>query len=207
MMSGPRSSSRRGDGRLRAVNETDTALLVIDVQRGFDEEAYWGPRNNLECEANVKALIDAWRSSGEPLVFVRHDSSEDGSPLRAGQAGNDFKDVVTGEPDLLITKSVNSAFLGDPNLDEWLRARGVSRIAISGIQTNHCCETTARMGGNLGYEVLFVLDATHTFDRTGLQGEVFDADTLARVTAANLNEEFAEIVSARSLLDDRGFRA
>jgi len=192
---------------VRARTQTNTALLVIDVQRGFDDEAHWGRRNNPDCETNVNALVDAWRSNGAPLVFVRHDSSEGNSPLRTGQAGNGFKDVIRGEPDLLVTKSVNSAFLGDPNLDGWLRARGVSRIAICGISTNHCCETTARMGANLGYEVLFVLDATHTFDRTGPQGEVFDADTLARITAVNLHGEFAEIVSTRSLLDDTALRA
>jgi nicotinamidase-related amidase len=32
------------------------ALLVIDVQRAFDDAAYWGPRNNPRCEENIAAL-------------------------------------------------------------------------------------------------------------------------------------------------------
>ena len=50
-------------------------------------------------------------------MYVRHDSVESGSPC----GGNAFKDVVSGEPDLLVTKHVNSAFYGDPELHEWLQ--------------------------------------------------------------------------------------
>src|ERR687883_113365 len=92
-----------------------TALVVVDVQRAFDDAGYWGRRNNPACETNVAALIDTWRTAGRPLVYVRHDSDEPGSPLAPGQPGNAFKDVVTGAPDLLVTKQVNSAFYGDPD--------------------------------------------------------------------------------------------
>lgn len=175
-----------------------TALVVVDVQKAFDDP-YWGRRNNPACEANVAALIEAWRATGRPVVFVRHDSVEPGSPLAREAPGNAFKDVVSGEPDLLVTKSVNSAFLGEPNLDDWLRERGLTGVAIAGIQTNYCAETTARMAGNLGYRTLFVLDATHTFDLEALDRTTISADELARVTAANLNGEFAQVVMTADL--------
>ena len=175
------------------------ALIVVDVQRAFDDPV-WGRRDNPACEDNIASLIDTWRQRGEPLVFVRHDSSESGSTLAPDTPGNAFKDIVTGEPDLLVTKDVNSAFLGDPPLDPWLRERGIDGIAICGITTNHCCETTARMGANLGYAVRFVLDATHTFDRAAPDGEVIPAELIAKVTATNLHDEFAEIVATRDLV-------
>ena len=56
------------------------------------------------------------------------------------------------------------------------------------------------MGANLGYDVLFVLDATHTFDRTGPDGTVMTADELARATATSLHEEFAAIVQTEQLV-------
>jgi len=174
------------------------ALLVVDVQRGF-EDPVWGPRDNPACEANVAALIAHWREVGAPVVFVRHDSDEPGSSLAPGTPGNAFKDVITGEPDLLVTKTVNSSFLGTPDLATWLRERDVDAIAICGITTNHCCETTARMGANLGFDVAFVLDATHTFDRTGPDGRTYTAAELAAVTAANLHGEFATVVSTAEL--------
>jgi nicotinamidase-related amidase len=172
-----------------------TALLVIDVQKGFDDSGYWGPRNNPGCEANIAALLARWRERGQTVVFVRHDSDEEGSPLRTGGPGNAFKDVVTGTPDVLIAKRTNSCFYGDPDLHEWLRRRGITRLVLCGITTNHCCETTARMAGNLGYDVRFVLDATHTFDRGDLT-----ADQLAHATAVNLDGEFATVVSTEAIL-------
>ena len=71
-----------------------------------------------------------------------------------------------------------------------------------GITTDHCVETTARMGGDLGYDVLVVLDATHTFDRTGPDGTVVTADELARATATSLHDEFATVVSTADLVGD-----
>jgi nicotinamidase-related amidase len=177
-----------------------SALIVVDVQRAFDDAAFWGRRNNPDCERNVGLLIDAWRSAGDPIVFVRHDSAEDGSPLTPGQPGNDFKDVVTGSADLLVAKHVNSAFYGSPDLHEWLQSNGIGDIVICGITTNHCCETTARMGGNLGYDVRFAIDATHTFDMAGPDGQTVSADDLTRATAASLHGEFAQVVRTRDLV-------
>lgn len=175
------------------------ALIVVDLQRAFDEPR-WGRRNNPACERNVARLVEDFRSRDEAVVFVRHDSREPGSPLAPDHPGNAFKPELTGEADLLLTKHVNSAFLGEPDLDGWLKERGIGRIAVCGIQTNMCCETTARMGGNLGYDVRFVLDATATFDHTGPDGTTFDADTIARMTAANLHGEFATVVSTEDYL-------
>lgn len=176
------------------------ALVVVDVQRGFDDAEHWGPRNNPACEENVGALLAEWRAHSRPVVFVRHDSTEPGSPLRPGQPGNEFKNVVTGEPDLLVTKHVNSCFHGTPDLDAWLRGRDLDGLVLAGITTNHCCETTARVGGNLGHGVLLALDATHTFDRPTPDGQVIGADELCRVTATNLHGEFATVVATGHLL-------
>lgn len=180
------------------------ALIVVDVQKGLDESGYWGPRNNPDCEKNIVTLIEAWRACHQPVVFVRHDSTEAASPLRPGGPGNEFKPCITGSPDLLVSKSVNSAFYGEPNLHEWLAERAIRDIAVCGITTNHCCETTARMGGNLGYRVHFIIDATHTFDRTAIDGSSIPADEISRVTGANLQDEFADVISTRqgmALLD------
>jgi nicotinamidase-related amidase len=171
------------------------ALVVVDVQKGMGDSDYWGPRNNPACEENVAALIGAWRERGQPVVFVRHDSKEPGSPLRPGEAGNDFQGVVSGEPDLLVTKHVSSAFHGNPDLAGWLRDMGVGAVVVCGIQTNMCCETTARVAANLGFDMRFAIDATHTFDTADHNGGTISADELARVTAANLDPEMGRVVS------------
>ena len=175
------------------------ALVVVDAQRGFDEPG-WGRRNNPACDDNIAALVDEWHARQRPLVYVRHDSTDPGSPLHPDAAGNPLKPYLTAAPDLLVTKSVNSSFHGHPDLHAWLREHTVAGIVVCGITTNHCCETTARVGGNLGHRVLFALDATHTFDRVGPDGRTLSADDLTRATATNLHHEFATVVQTHDLL-------
>ena len=176
------------------------ALVVVDVQRSFDDADYWGVRDNPECEANIGRLITLWRELGWPLVFVQHDSTDPRSSLHPDSPGHEFKDVVTGAPDLLVRKQVNSSFYGTPSLDAWLKDQDITQVVICGITTNHCCETTARMAGNLGYDTYFVIDATQTFNRTALDGTNVSAETLSLITAANLHEEFATVVTTGQLV-------
>ncbi|MEU4803702.1 cysteine hydrolase family protein [Actinosynnema sp. NPDC023587] len=173
---------------------TTTALILIDVQRGFDEPV-WGTRNNPDAEANIAALVDAWTG---PLVLVRHNSAP-GYSLSPGQDGNLFKpELDAAVPDLVFGKKVNSAFHGEIDLHAWLTNRGITDIVLAGIQTNMCVETTARVGGNLGYRMKVVLDATFTF---GI--EELTADQLAQATATNLRGGgFAEVVSTEDVLRD-----
>ncbi|MFJ1730929.1 cysteine hydrolase family protein [Streptomyces sp. NPDC088254] len=186
----------------------NAALLVVDVQKGFDEAGFWGVRNNPGADDNIAALIDVWQGSGRPVVFVRHDSSKPDSPLRAGYAGNELKGYVeerrgrgTG-PDLFVTKSVNSAFYGTPDLDGWLKAAGISQLVVAGIQTNMCVETTARMGGNLGYDVLLAYDATYTFDLEGPFGWRRSADEVGQASAVSLHGGgFARVVTTKEVVD------
>ncbi|MFD6918356.1 cysteine hydrolase [Streptomyces virginiae] len=181
----------------------NSALLVIDVQKGFDEESFWGPRNNPAAEDNIAALMDAWRTAGRPVVLVRHASVQPGSVLAADHPGYAFKDLVEkrSEGALVVTKTVNSAFYGTPDLADWLTAQGIGQLVLVGIQTNMCVETTARMAGNLGYDVLVPLDATHTFDLAGPEGLALTADELARATAVNLQGGgFARVTTTAALL-------
>ena len=179
------------------------ALIVVDAQRGFADTS-WGPRDNPAAEANIVALVEAWRRAGDPIVLIRHDSARPDSPLRPGQEGNAFIDGVDGPHDLLVTKTVNSAFLGSPKLDDWLRAASIDSVTVCGITTNHCCETTARMAGNLGYDTVFVIDATFTFDRAAADGTVVPASELSRITGVNLDGEFARVRTTAEVLGERG---
>lgn len=183
------------------------ALIVIDVQQGFDDPA-WGRTTNLEAEERIATLVDHWRHGEEgPIVLVRHDSISPGSPLRAGSDGNRLKSFLDPEDaDLLVTKSVNSAFYGQPDLHAWLSERGIREIVLCGIQTNMCVETTARMGGNLGYDVTVALDATRTFDLTSVLPDgtevTLAAEDLMRATAINLQAGgFAEVTSTQRILE------
>jgi nicotinamidase-related amidase len=175
-------------------------LLVVDMQKAFYDPS-WGPRNNPALERNVRRLQDAWRRTGRPIVHVRHMSTSPTSTLRPGQPGNAIMDEVAplaGEP--VVEKTVNSAFIGT-TLEADLRRRGVDTIVVTGIQTNHCVSTTARMAGNLGFDTYVVADGTATFDRAGHDGVVRPAELLHAVALADLHGEFATIVETDALLE------
>lgn len=168
------------------------ALVVIDAQIGFEDTAYWGRGIPNDAVARIGRLVTDWTARGRgPIVVVRHDSVDPVSPLHPSASGNALVPAVAAAvPDLLVVKHVNSAFLGSPALDAWLRGEDISRIIVCGIQTNMCVETTARMGGNLGYDVTVVLDATTTFDHEadvpGFGRTRVSAAELVRTTAVNL---------------------
>ena len=179
----------------------DTALVVIDVQEAFDDPR-WGRRNNRDADRNIANLVDAFGNAGLPVVFVQHRSGKPGSLFHPDNPGHALKDYLRASaPDLLVTKTVHSSFHGAPDLHRWLAANGIGTLVISGITTNHCCETTARVAADLGYDVLFALDATHTFDRTAPEGHVVAAEELAGTTATNLDREFATVVSTQHVVD------
>jgi nicotinamidase-related amidase len=178
----------------------DAVLLVVDVQNGMDVYAKKYNRNNPELERNIARLQDAWRKSGRPIIHVQHLSREPQSPLRPGQPGVQIKDEVRplpGEP--VVQKCVNSAFIGT-SLEADLRRRGLMTLVVTGLQTNLCVSTTARMAGNLGFTTYVVSDATATFDNTGPDGKRYSAQLLHDVALADLHGEFATVLDTQTVL-------
>ena len=172
------------------------ALIVIDVQRAFDLwEAAGKRRNNPEAIERIVELLAAFRASRTPIFHIRHQGTRPNSSFLPGSAGYPVKDEareIDGEP--VIVKCVNSAFIGT-DLEHRLRAAGIETLVICGATTNHCVETTTRMAGNLGFDAWLVRDATWTFDRLGPDGDEHSAEEIHAMTLANLNGEFARIVS------------
>ncbi|MGB1235353.1 MAG: isochorismatase family protein [Planktomarina sp.] len=179
---------------------TQTALILIDYQRGFDIPDVWGgARNNPWAEANALALLAAWRDNDLPVVFVQHASLTVGSPLHPDGAGFGFKHgFQPSNADMHIVKNENSAFVGT-HLEVSLRRMGITDLVICGITTEHCVSTTTRMAGNLGFNVRLVGDAGHAWPKTR-NGRVWDAETIHETELAILDGEFAQVVTTADVI-------
>jgi nicotinamidase-related amidase len=180
-----------------AEPQSKAALIIVDVQHAFDEwEAAGKRRNNPDAVARISDLLAAFRGSEAPIFHIRHEGTRPASSFLPGGTGYRVRDEARerdGEP--VIVKRVNSAFIGT-DLESRLRAGGIGTVVICGATTNHCVETTTRMAGNLGFDARLVRDATWTFDRVGPDGDTHSAEDIHAMTLANLNGEFARIVTA-----------
>lgn len=177
------------------------ALILIDIQKGFDDIEYWGGhRNNPDAETNAARLLEFWRQNNLPIFHIKHCSTNPDSRLAEGNAGNEFKDLVEPkEGETVIKKNVNSAFIGT-DLQQLLNTAGIKKLVITGLTTDHCVSTTTRMAGNYGYDTHLISDATATFDKTGPEGQKFSAEIIHETALASLHNEFATVLKTEELI-------
>lgn len=182
-----------------SVLPDDAVLVPIDMQRGFDEPS-WPRRWNAEVDDNGLALLAAWRSAKRPIIHVRHDSVEPGSTLRPDHPGNAHRPGFEPQgEEALVTKSVNSAFIGT-DLDLRLRRLGSNTLVVFGITTDMCVSTTVRMASNMGYRVFLVEDACDCCALPDGRGGTIDAIDIHRAHIVTLGVEFATVMTTAEML-------
>lgn len=182
----------------------ESALLVIDAQDSFKASPRWERRNNPSFEANVDALIQAYRAAALPVYFILHSDPDEHfettSPHYRLMA---FLAPRQNEP--VLHKITRNCFTSTP-LQAMLMGQGVRRLAITGIQMEQCCETTTRLAADFGFLVDFVMDATLTFPIPHhvdgrLAGELGVAAIEER-TRFVLRDRFARIVDTVQLVNE-----
>jgi len=175
------------------------ALILIDMQRGIGDPAL-GRRNNPGAEDNIARLLYAWRDARQPIVHVRHISRSPHSVFWPGQEGAEFQDRFQPRAEEhVVEKNVPDAFI-NTGLERWLRVRGIDNTVIVGVITNNSIEATARTSGNLGFKTVVVADATYTFDKHDYDGTLRTAAEVHAMSLANLQDEYATIVTTDELL-------
>ncbi len=171
-----------------------TALLVIDVQHSFFHRDYWDEHEFPAYQEKQNHLIELARQRDWQVVYILHNEA---SGVFSPESGHvrlmDFLQPRADEP--IFHKHVHNA-LTESGLHEWLQTKRITRLVISGIRTEQCCETTARVGSDLGYKVDYVLDATLTFPmKHPLSGEMVSPAAIRSHTALVLSGRFANIRS------------
>ncbi|WOQ16151.1 isochorismatase family protein [Raineyella sp. W15-4] len=140
-----------------------TVLIVIDVQESFRRQSRWSEVSNPSIVASVNQLVDSARATGHEVVWVLHAEPGSGTTFDPASGCVRLLDGLAAAPgETMVTKTSRNAFT-TTNLGQHLTRVGATDLVIAGIQTEQCCETTARLAADLGYRVTFVTEATATF--------------------------------------------
>ena len=175
------------------------ALLVIDVQNSFFKTHYWQQDQFESFHPPMLRLIEQCMAHNVPIVQILH--AEPGNESSVFNPRTGLVEAMEFLPDCFaacFTKQVHNAFT-DTELAHWLKENGIQRLLISGIRTEQCCETTTRVGHDLGFDMTFLIDATLTFDMQDHQGQTVTADEIKKRTRLVLEHRFARVMTVDEL--------
>jgi|SRR5476651_505487 len=179
--------------------QPNAALILIDMQQGINHPKL-GRRNNPRAEEQMSALLAAWRYTRRPVIHVRHFSRSPDSVFWPEQSGVDYQPAfLPYDGERQLRKNVPDAFCGSA-LEGWLRADSITQLVIVGVVTNNSVESTARTGGNLGFDVIVPHDGCFTFDQADFFGTPHSAQEVHAMSLGNLHGEYATVLSAAEVL-------
>ncbi len=141
----------------------DTALLIIDIQKGLIDEAY----QRDKILEHINALLTKARTSRVPVIYVQHDGPK-GHGLEVGTDRWQISPVIApqeGEP--IVHKRASDAFYAT-SLKQELDQHHIRHLVVAGGQTEYCVDTTVRRATTYGYDVTLVGDAHTTYDSNTL---------------------------------------
>jgi nicotinamidase-related amidase len=139
-------------------DRSNTALMVIDVQKGVVADAH--ERDTVV--ANIRTLVDRARDSGVPIVWVQH---SDANLKKGSDAWEYVPELAREGSEPLVHKRFGDSF-EDTDLEEVLAKAGVGHLVVTGAQTDACVRSTIHGAFARGYDVTLVGDAHTTEDHS-----------------------------------------
>src|SRR5207253_109134 len=101
----------------------NSALLVIDVQESFKAGGRWERRGNHDFEKNVAALVDAYRESSLPVIFILH-TDEDAAFQQDSEYFRIMDFLTRRDDEPLLVKNTRNSFTST-SLQQRLAVLGV----------------------------------------------------------------------------------
>jgi nicotinamidase-related amidase len=165
----------------------NTALLVIDVQRGLFTKGT--PIYKAEqLLGNIHTLARLAHRAGAPVVYVQHSADKQ---LVLGSSDWKLHHRLSPLPeDLLVDKLHGNAFEDTPLMDE-LEARQVGRVVVCGLVTHGCVKATTLGALELGYRVVLAGDTHSSYSK--------DAAKVIEQWNGKLSEAGAEVKPASEI--------
>lgn len=190
------------------LNLGTSALLVIDMQKDFILPG--APLEGWNCMAiipKITQLVEFFRQHGRPVIWTLHvhqgndigllgpmwPATGPDSPTKALVKGTPGVEVIEELPaptsnELVIEKRRYSAFF-QTDLELNLRNMGIDTLLITGVNTNICCESTARDGFMRDFKIMSVADA-----QTSITKELHEAALISTMVAFGRVADTSQVI-------------
>lgn len=199
------------------LNPGETAVIVVDMMNEFVEEgAILETPMAREFVPNIKRTVDQSRALGAPIVYLKQRNRRSG--LDAGGLANITPQIMEGtahneghqteiypelapEPeDVVVEKQTYNGFF-NTELDTVLRGLGVSNVAITGVATHICNDSTMRGAFFRGYNVVAIEDCSATFDITDQGWGDVSAEEINRVWFSIVSSNFGDVMDSDEFIE------
>ena len=178
------------------MNPKKTAIILVDDDNDFLSEKgklYPAVKDNLDSNhviTNINKLLNNTRKQGVtiihvPIVFSAdyHEMGEepygifkvvkDAGAFQRDSWGAKVADTLdVDDSDIIVDNKSGTCAFATTDLDEILSSRGITNIALGGLLTNVCIETTMRTAYDKGYKVYGLVDCSATISDEQQQASI-----------------------------------
>ena len=139
------------------------ALLIIDMQAGSFTPAT--PRYDTDGVIDrINQLSALFRSSGNQVIFIRHDGSKEGDFFPDSDEWQILPALHRLPVDLCVEKTINDSFYRS-DLARILEEMAMNDLYITGCATDFCVDSTIKSALSKDYNITVVKDGHTTADR------------------------------------------
>jgi len=187
-------------------NMENTALLIIDVQNDYFPGGKMELAGAKPAANNAKKVLEYFRKNNLPIIHIKHIAVNEGAEFfLPDTSGAEINSLVLPEnSEKIIIKHFPNSFR-ETDLLAYLKEKGIKNLAITGMMTDVCVDSTVRAAFDLGLKNTVIGDATATRDRE-LNGEVIKAPEVQKSFLAGmsaLGNLYAEIVNTAAFLNGK----
>lgn len=165
------------------ISPKNTAFIVVDMQNiwVYPRGTRYLPMSE-EIIPKIKEVLAFCRASEVPVIYLyttkrkdladvgvfadikpeSHQVDDPWSNFEGTPGAEIYEGVRPSSEDIVIKKFRYSGFYGT-QLENILRRLGRDTIAVSGVATNVCCDSTARDGAMRDFKVIFLSDCNAAF--------------------------------------------
>jgi len=177
-----------------------TALLIIDIQNDYFPGGSMELFGVLEAGSHARRALTAFRERAMPVVHIQHVAIHPGATFfLSNTPGMEINPCVSPKAgEVIIQKHYPNAFR-ETSLLEHLRTHRITRLAIVGMMTHMCVDTSVRAAADLGFECLLAHDACATKAQS-FGGVTASAETVQAAFLAAIDGAFAKVLSVDQML-------